>query len=82
MKERLQKILSARGVTSRRKAEEWILAGRLQVNGQIAHLGDSADPDTDEILLDGKPLPTQPSHPRSSPSPPAPNPSRHHSLFQ
>lgn len=59
MKERLQKILSARGVTSRRKAEEWITAGRLRVNGQIAVLGDSADPDTDEILLDGRPLPSQ-----------------------
>lgn len=59
MKERLQKILSARGATSRRKAEEWITAGRLRVNGQIAVLGDSADPDTDEILLDGRPLPSQ-----------------------
>lgn len=59
MKERLQKILSARGITSRRKAEEWIVAGRLQVNGVTARLGDSADPDTDEILLDGKTLPSE-----------------------
>lgn len=59
MKERLQKILSARGLASRRKAEEWIADGRLQVNGQIAALGDSADPDMDEILLDGRPLPSQ-----------------------
>ena len=59
MKERLQKILSARGVASRRKAEEWIVAGRVQINGQTAMLGDSADPDTDEILLDGRPLPSQ-----------------------
>lgn len=58
MKERLQKILSARGVASRRKAEEWIQAGRLQVNGQVACLGDTADPDLDIILLDGKPLPS------------------------
>ena len=35
MKERLQKILSARGVASRRKAEEWILAGRVQVDGRV-----------------------------------------------
>ncbi len=56
MKERLQKILSARGITSRRKAEEWISAGRVAVNGRTAALGDSADPETDEILLDGKPL--------------------------
>lgn len=62
MKERLQKILSARGVASRRKAEEWILAGRLQVNGSIAQLGDSADPDLDEILLDGRPLPSMEDH--------------------
>ena len=44
MKERLQKILSARGVASRRKAEEWILAGRVQVDGRVAGLGDQADP--------------------------------------
>ena len=44
MKERLQKILSARGVTSRRRAEEWILAGRLQIDGRVAGLGDQADP--------------------------------------
>lgn len=58
MKDRLQKILSARGVASRRKAEEWITAGRVQLNGAIAQLGDSADPDLDEILLDGRPLPS------------------------
>ena len=59
MKERLQKILSSRGVTSRRKAEEMILAGRVAVNGNVAALGDSADADTDEILIDGQPLPKQ-----------------------
>lgn len=57
MKERLQKILSARGLASRRQAEQWIAAGRLTVNGAVAQLGDGADPETDEILLDGKPLP-------------------------
>ena len=57
MTERLQKILSARGLCSRRKAEEWISAGRLTVNGHVAALGDSADPDTDDIKLDGKSLP-------------------------
>ena len=62
MKERLQKILSARGIASRRKAEEWIIAGRLQVNGNIARLGDSADPDIDEILLDGRTLPSMEDH--------------------
>lgn len=58
MTERLQKILSGRGVCSRRKAEEYITAGRVCVNGAIAKLGDSADPDQDQILLDGKPLPS------------------------
>ena len=62
MKERLQKILSARGVASRRKAEEWILSGRLQVNGRVAQLGETADPDMDEILLDGSPLPSADAH--------------------
>lgn len=59
MKERLQKILSQRGITSRRKAEEWIAAGRVQVNGRTVSLGDSADPECDEILLDGKLLPEE-----------------------
>lgn len=59
MTQRLQKILSARGVASRRAAEEMIKDGRICVNGRTALLGDSADPDTDVILLDGKPLPSQ-----------------------
>lgn len=59
MTERLQKILSGRGICSRRKAEGYILEGRVTVNGTTAQLGDSADPDTDEILLDGKMLPSQ-----------------------
>ena len=59
MTERLQKILASRGVCSRRKAEELLNAGRVSVNGAVAHLGESADPDTDEILLDGKPLPSK-----------------------
>ena len=57
MKERLQKLISARGLASRRKAEEWIAAGRVCVNGRPAALGDSADPEADDILVDGKPLP-------------------------
>ena len=59
MTERLQKILSGRGVASRRKAEEMIQNGLVTVNGVPAKLGDSADPETDEILVDGKPLPGQ-----------------------
>lgn len=54
MKERLQKVLSAHGVASRREAEAIIRAGRIQVNGEIAILGQSADPDCDEITIDGE----------------------------
>ena len=57
MKERLQKILSSRGICSRRKAEELITAGKVSVNGSPAKLGDAADPELDEILVEGKPLP-------------------------
>ena len=59
MTERLQKILASRGIASRRKAEEMITQGRVTRNGTVAHLGDSADPDIDEILLDGKSLPSR-----------------------
>jgi 23S rRNA pseudouridine2605 synthase len=54
MQERLQKILSARGIASRRKAEEYILAGLVRVNGEVALLGSKADPDTDVIDVDGQ----------------------------
>ena len=57
MTERLQKILSGRGVCSRRKAEELITAGRVTCNGMVAQLGDAADPEKDEIRVDGKLLP-------------------------
>ena len=56
MEERLQKLISACGLASRRRAEEWIIAGRVTVNGEKAHLGDRADLDRDEILVDGRPL--------------------------
>jgi len=56
MEERLQKLLSACGVASRRAVEEWIVAGRIKVNGQTAHLGDRADLDRDKIEVDGVPL--------------------------
>ena len=56
MEERLQKMNSACGLASRRAAEEWITAGRVTVNGKTARLGDRADLDRDEVLVDGKPL--------------------------
>ena len=59
MMERLQKILSARGVASRRHSEELIREGRVTVNGVPAALGDQADPEVDRIEIDGRPLPAQ-----------------------
>ena len=56
MLERLQKILSARGISSRRKAEEYIIAGLVKVNGKVAELGQKADPEIDKIEVDGKVL--------------------------
>jgi 23S rRNA pseudouridine2605 synthase len=52
--DRLQKILARAGVASRRKVEELIEEGRVTVNGQVAKLGDKADPESDHIKLDGK----------------------------
>ena len=56
MQERLQKILSARGVCSRRKAEEYIEQGLVKVNGEIAILGQKADLEVDKVEVDGKVL--------------------------
>ena len=54
MEDRLQKILSAAGVCSRRKAETYITEGRVTVDGVPAHLGDRADPERSVIALDGR----------------------------
>jgi len=63
MQERLQKIIAAAGVTSRRKAEELIVQGRVSVNGHVVReLGSKADPDRDKIYVDGKPLPRRRGH--------------------
>ena len=56
MEERLQKLLSAAGVCSRRQAEAYIQAGRVTVNGRTARLGGKADPDRDRVEVDGVPL--------------------------
>lgn len=53
MTERLQKLLSQRGIASRRQAEKLILAGRVTVNGAIAKIAQQADVDTDLICVDG-----------------------------
>lgn len=57
MLERLQKIIAAAGVASRREAELLIQDGRVQVNGTIAVIGDRADPESCSITIDGKPIP-------------------------
>ncbi len=51
---RLQKYLSECGIASRRKAEEYILDGRVKVNGRFAHLGDKVDPKRDKVFFAGK----------------------------
>src|ERR1044071_3060391 len=56
MPERLQKILAQAGYGSRRACEDFISAGRVRVNGQIATLGQKADPTKDKITVDGKPI--------------------------
>ncbi|MGH9533324.1 MAG: pseudouridine synthase [Terriglobales bacterium] len=70
MEERLQKILARAGIASRRKAEELITAGRVQVNGKVlTTLGDQADPRRDRIVVNGQPLPS-------------PAPLRHYLLYK
>ena len=55
MRERLQKIMAGAGVASRRAAEEMIRLGRVSINGQVVSLpGTSADPEKDEIRVDGR----------------------------
>ena len=59
MQQRLQKCISEAGVASRRAAETMISAGRVTVNGCVAQLGAQADPETDVICIDGRPLPSR-----------------------
>ncbi len=54
--ERLQKILAAAGVASRRGSEAIIAAGRVTVDGRVATIGESADPALDSIAVDGRPI--------------------------
>ena len=57
MLQRLQKCISEAGVASRRAAEQMISDGRVTVNGVPAELGQKADPEVDEIRIDGRLLP-------------------------
>jgi len=58
--ERIQKILSDYGICSRRAAEQMLKDGKILVNGMVAELGQRADPEADEISVDGKLLPAKP----------------------
>lgn len=53
MPERLQKVMAAAGIASRRASEVLIAAGRVTVNGRVAALGDRVDPDVDVVEVDG-----------------------------
>ena len=53
MKQRLQKIIASSGISSRRKAEDLIKSKRVKINGSLASLGSLADPESDDIELDG-----------------------------
>ena len=57
MQERIQKLIPAAGLMSRRAAETLITDGRVKINGHTATIGEKADPATDTILVDGKLLP-------------------------
>jgi 23S rRNA pseudouridine2605 synthase len=54
--ERLQKVLAAAGVASRRASEELIAAGRVSVDGRVATIGQQVDPETARIEVDGRPI--------------------------
>ncbi|TVX92850.1 pseudouridine synthase [Paenibacillus agilis] len=57
MEERLQKVMANAGIASRRKCEQLILDGKVEVNGELVlTLGVKANPDTDEITVNGRPL--------------------------
>jgi 23S rRNA pseudouridine2605 synthase len=60
--ERLQKVLAAAGIASRRQSEALIAAGRVSVDGHVATLGEQADPASSIILVDGRPLPGAVAH--------------------
>jgi 23S rRNA pseudouridine2605 synthase len=57
---RLQKLLADAGIASRRAAEEWIRGGRVRVNGKVALLGEAADPEADDVRVDGRRIEAEP----------------------
>lgn len=62
MQDKIQKILSSYGICSRRAGEELLRQGKISVNGKTAALGDRADPDVDDIRIEGQPLPSKPTN--------------------
>jgi 23S rRNA pseudouridine2605 synthase len=54
--ERVQKLIAQSGIASRRGAEELISAGRVTINGELARLGIRADPEHDDVAVDGRPI--------------------------
>jgi pseudouridine synthase len=63
MQQRLQKIIADAGITSRRKAEQMILEGRVSVDGKtVTQLGSKADPQRDRIRVDGRLLERRTTH--------------------
>ena len=58
-RQRLQKLIAAAGLCSRRRAEEWLQAGRVTVDGLVARVGDQADPHEQTIRVDGQVLPSR-----------------------
>ncbi len=61
MDEKLQKVLAAAGIASRRKCEEYIIAGRVSVNDKVAAIGTRVDTQSDVICIDGKRIPVNPT---------------------
>ena len=53
---RLHKFMAQAGIASRRDCEEYIRAGRVRVNGEVAQIGCTIDPQSDEVTFDGKPV--------------------------
>ena len=54
---RVQRAIARAGVASRRAADDLVAAGRVRINGKVALIGQTVDPEHDEILVDGKPVP-------------------------
>jgi 23S rRNA pseudouridine2605 synthase len=53
---RIQRAIARAGIASRRAADDLVASGRVRINGKVALIGQSVDPDRDQILVDGKPI--------------------------